>query len=175
MITITRVKQAANTFIKVLRYGKDDVQTSEPVLPHGIDSKPVKEDLAVHSDTSNSDTTVILGYIKKFTNTKTGETRIYSTDEDGAEQFEILLTDDGDCIFNGGSDNAVRYSELNIAFNELKEDFNSLVLTYRGHIHITTATVGPTAVPGVIAPTTSGGTESTANIALAKIGEILVP
>lgn len=40
----------------------------------------------------------------------------------------------------------------------LKSTLDNLVTAYNSHIHITTATVGAGAVPGIIAPTTSAGT-----------------
>jgi hypothetical protein len=159
MITITRVKQATFEFIKVIRYGKSDVQTSDQVSPHGIDSKPVNNDLAVHSSTSNSDTTVILGYIKKFTNTKTGETRIYSTNASGVEQFDIFLKDDGTCEIGGNTDNAVRFSELKAGFDQLRDDFNSFLT----HVH---GSAGTPPVPPVL--------NSTASVDDSKIVEVKV-
>lgn len=113
MITLTRVKEATSDFIKILRFGKNDIQTSEPILPHGVDSKPVKEKIAVHSTTANIEETVILGYILHSEKTKEGETRIYATDEGGVEVFDIFLKRDGTCEFGGNTDFFVRYNQLN--------------------------------------------------------------
>lgn len=173
MITLTRVKQATQEFIKVLRFGKYDVQTSDPCLPHGIDSKPVKEDLAVHSETSNNRETVILGYIKKFDNTQEGETRIYATDQNGIEVFDIYLKNNGTCEFGGNLDNMVRYSKLAIAFNQLKSELNAFVSVFNAHVHpiplaqaIFPASIPPSSV------TATSGVPSTADISPAKIDEI---
>ena len=172
-LTITRVLEATTAFIKVLRFGKDDVQTADQVLPFGVDSKPVNKTLAVFSNTSNKEQNIVLGYIYSSDNTNSGETRFYSTNTDGrSEKFYIKLTNDGICEFNGTDDNFVRYSKLQTAFDTLKADFNALVLKYNSHIHITTATILATAVPGVISPTTSQGSNSSADITGAKIDEI---
>ncbi len=122
MITITRVKQAAKAFIKVLRYGKNDVQTALPAMPWGIDSKPVKNELAIYAKTGNNAEPVIIGYIKNFEGAE-GETRIYATDTDGNDVFDIKLKGDGTCEIGGDSDNMVRYSDLN---NELQSFVSNL-------------------------------------------------
>jgi len=75
---------------------------------------------------------------------------------------------------NGNADFAVRFGALETAYNQLKSDFDTFVTTYNSHIHITTATVGPTAVPGVISPTVSTGSPSTGDISGAKVDNIKV-
>lgn len=58
-----------------------------------------------------------------------------------------------------GSENASEFVALaQKTFDEidaLRSTVNSLITAYNAHIHTTTATVGPTPVPGVISPTTS--------------------
>ncbi|MCJ7802743.1 MAG: hypothetical protein MUP82_10350 [Candidatus Marinimicrobia bacterium] len=172
MITLSRVKQATNKFVKILRFGKSDVQTSEQYAPAGIDSKPISDQLAIQSTTSDKSETIILGYKITGSQTNEGETRIFSTDSDGNEVFSILLKNDGTCEFGGDVDNMVRFSKLEEAYNQLKDDHDSLVSTFNSHIHITTATIGPTPTPGTIAPTTTTETPSTGDISGAKIDEI---
>ena len=113
MISLSRVKEATKEFIKVLRYGRKDILTPAQYLPYGIDSKPVKESLALFMDTSNSEDYAVVGYSLKSDKTNPGETMIYSTDSEGNDQFYIKLTDSGKCIIGGETDNAVRYSGLN--------------------------------------------------------------
>lgn len=125
MITITRVKQAATEFIKVLRFGKDDIQTAEPILPFGIDSKPVKDLLGVHADTMDEEASVVLGYILHSETTSEGETRIYATDTDGTEVFDIYLKNDGTCEFGGNVDFFIRYNALNTALQTFVTDLNT--------------------------------------------------
>ena len=79
-------------------------------------------------------------------------------------------------IFHDGTDYAVRYNELETAFNQLKQDFDDFVTTvYNTHIHpaTTTATVG-TGPVGVVTvnPSTSTGLSSTADISNAKVDNI---
>ena len=82
------------------------------------------------------------------------------------------MKDDSTMEIGGSSDNMVRYSELQSAYNQLKSDFDNLVNSYNTHIHVTTATVGATAVPGVLLPTTATETPSSGDISGAKIEEI---
>lgn len=157
MITLTRVKQATSDFIKVLRYGKSDVQTAYNCLPHGIDSKPIKDKLAIHIKTSNNSESVIVGYIDKSATTNEGECRVYATNSNGVEVFSIYLKNDGTVEFGGNTDNLVRFSELKAGFDQLKSDFN----TFLTHVHGGAGT--PPAPPQL---------PSTASIDSAKIDEI---
>ena len=117
-----------------------------------------------------------------------GETLRYSTDSDGAIKCKLLLDTEGNFIFNDGEDNAVRYSELETAFNQLKDDFdqhvtdvNSFISTVYGtHTHATAGTANLTtgATTGTASPTTAQGTPSnpsTADITPSKVEEIFIP
>lgn len=105
---------------------------------------------------------------------KPGEREIYSTNNNATKMARCKFCNDGVIEFNGTTDHAVRFSKLKVAFDQLKDDFDALVVLYNAHIHVTTATVGGGATPGVIATTTSQGSESTADIDPAKIDEIKV-
>jgi hypothetical protein len=153
MITLTRVKQATSQFIKVLRFGFSDVQTANNVAPWGVDSKPVKETLAVHVKTSQNSKGVIIGYVNNSDKTNEGETRIYATNNAGVEVFSILLKNNGTVEFGGNTDNFVRYSELNSALQTFVTNLNSKLTT------------GFAAVPFSWVP-------ETLNISASKISEI---
>jgi len=129
MITLTRVKQATSEFIKVLRFGKNDIQTAEPILPHGVDSKPVKGAMAIHATTEETGSTAVLGYILHSEKTEEGETRIYATDSDGTEVFDILLKNNGTCEFGGNTDFFVRYNALNSGLQSFVTALNANLTT----------------------------------------------
>lgn len=167
MLSLTRVKQATNEFIKVLRLGKSDVQTSPPVLPHGIESKPTKENIAVHALTMSKGDAVVIGYVQlNLEKTQEGETLIYSTDSSGNRVFEMLLNNSGICEFGGNSDFLARFNELKTGFDQLTSDFNSFVSTFNSHVHISAAPGSPNA------PTVTPAIPTTANIDSAKIDNI---
>lgn len=162
----TQLDNLNRRLIKVLRFGRSDVQTPFQALPHGLDSNPVKDWLAVYSETTEKGKPVIIGYINPDQLAEAGGTRIYSTDSDGAVQFAIYLRADGTCEVGGDTDNMVRYSELETAFNTLRDDFNNFVnLTYNLHQH-------PTAGVGAPSPPTVTGQQSNADISGAKIDEV---
>jgi len=105
-----------------------------------------------------------------------GERRTYSYDPDGNVLASIALNQDSEVVINEGEDWAVQFTEMKAAFDELKTDFNNFVANiYNTHIHATTATIGATATPGVIGATTSTGTETSADMAGAKIEKVRVP
>lgn len=158
--------------VKFTRMGRDDVRETEQITAPGFESRPVKDMIAVYARTGHDGDDMVIGYLVKNAITDVGESRMFSTDEDGNEVFSIHLKNDGTAEIGGDADNMVRYSKLEEAFNQLKQDFDNHVSNYNSHIHITTATVGPSAVPGTISPTVSSSTPSTADITPAKIDEI---
>ena len=125
MIILSRVKSATAEFVKILRYGKNDVQTSEQYLPAGIDSKPVNEQIAAQSETSDKGETVILGYHIESDKTNPGETRIFATDSDGVEVFSMYFKNDGTVEFGGNADNLVRFLQLDNSLQTFITDLNT--------------------------------------------------
>lgn len=176
MIKIVKIISAKikedKRLIKFLGLGRSDVQEKNQASPYGIDASPVKDMVAIVVPTSEQGKELIVGYINKNQIADTGEVRLYSTDDSGDMQIDLHLKKDGTAEFGGDSDFMVRFSALESAYNELRDDHNSLVATYNSHIHLTTATIGGSATPGVIAPTTSSETPSTGDISGAKIDEI---
>ena len=148
------IDAAKKITIKVLRLGKSDVQTSKQISPFGVDSAPIKDMVAIHSETSEKGKSIVIGYINKECIAKAGETRLYSTDASGNLKSTVYLTNDGKLELMGDSNFAVKFNELELAFNEMQIKFNA-------HIHpLSTGTSTPTATPSI------------ANILLAKNDKI---
>lgn len=113
--------------VKFLRMGKDDVQETEQIAPHGIDSNPVKDMVAIYAPTLQQGEPVIIGFInKKLIDLEPGETSVFSTDENGALSTFIHMLADGTMKIGGDADNAVRYGQTAASINELKDDVNQL-------------------------------------------------
>lgn len=160
-------EETKNLLIQAYRYGVDDVVEVLEGTPFGIGGKPPKDTplLAIKTDRG----TYVIGALTLKKELKDGESILFSLDEKGKEiKGFVQCLNDGEVHINGKDDNAVLYSELEKKFNELKADFNALVTAYNAHTHITTATIGASTTPGVIAQTTSQGQSSTADITTAK-------
>lgn len=123
---ISRVKEATKEAIKVLRFGKDDVQTADQYLPFGIDSKPVKETPAIWLKTSDKGEPVIIGYYGNSDQTNPGEARIYATDSSGTEVFSMLFKNDGTVEFGGSDDFLMRFNNSKAVIDEIQQDIASL-------------------------------------------------
>lgn len=138
MIIFSRVKQALSEFVKVIRYGTDDVQTAEQYLPFGIDSKPIKDALAAFIRSSNSEEAAILGYLIESEETEEGETRVYSTSPNGDPVFYIKLlngeTEDHWCEVGGNADFMVRFTSLDDALQQFVTDLNTKLVTALGAV-----------------------------------------
>lgn len=109
---------------KFKRFGNSDVQTSFESGPYGIDSSPIKDMVAVYSETGEKGKTVIVGYINKNQLADVGETRLFSTDAQGVLKSYAWLKNDGTIEFNGNENNLVRYTPLNSGLEAQKELIN---------------------------------------------------
>lgn len=147
-------------------------KTADEVAPFGDDSSPLPELTAIYAKSSEIGDNFIIGYINTQQLAELGEKRIYSLRSNGALSFAVHLKNDGTCEIGGSGNFFVKFNELETAFNQLKSDFDALVTTYNAHTHTTTATVGSTPAVGVIAATTSQGSQSTADISPAKAENI---
>lgn len=172
MLNITKVISTSfddlqRRIIKVLRKGKSDVQTPMESAPFGIDSNPIKDMIAVYGQTEEKGKTVIIGYIDKNKLAASGESRFYSTDDNGSLKTYIWLKNDGTMEIGGNTKHMVRYEELQTAFNQLKQDLNTFITIFNSHTH-TGVTIGV----GSTSTTTTPGTTSSADISPAKIDNI---
>ena len=155
----TSISDVKGRIVKFLRYGLDDVQTSDEISPYGLDSNPIAGMIAIYAKTEEKGATVIIGYILENQKALPGEFRTYSTDKDGVEKFYTWLKNDGTYEVGGNDDFLVRYNELAAGFNQLKSDFNTFAAAYTPG---SPSTVGTP--PTVL--------QSTASIAGAKISKI---
>ncbi len=90
---------------------------------------------------------------------------------------KLTMTDDGIKMMDG-ADNAVRFSSLETAYNQLKTDLNNLVTKYNTDMGLIAggATTAVSASGLWLTPLTiGGGVPSTGDISGAKVDEVLVP
>lgn len=117
MVQFTKVISTAINdllrYIKVQRFGLEDIQEPNESAPFGDDANPIKGMTAIYAATSQRGESVIIGYINKNRLADTGEKRIFSTDSDGELSTYIWLKNDGTMQLGGIVDNAVRYIPLN--------------------------------------------------------------
>jgi hypothetical protein len=162
----TEVDRLQRRVAKFLRYGKKDIRTSLQIAPHGIDSNPTKDLMALYADTEEKGKSVLIGYLNLNVLAAVGETRLYSTDANGELKTFIWLKADGTMELGGNAKHLARFEELKTGFDQLKQDFNNFVsTTFNAHMH-------PTAGTGAPSPPTLTGTASTASIDSSKINEI---
>jgi hypothetical protein len=93
--------------------GKSDARTAIEASSYGIDSNPVKDMVAIYAKTELDGNEYIIGYLNKNRLAAIGETRLFSTDTNGALKAFIWLKSDGTMQLGGSVHNAVRYTPLN--------------------------------------------------------------
>jgi len=164
----TAIKEGKR-LIKILRFGRDDVQDIRESMPFGFDGNPTKDLVALYGSTTEKGKPVIIGYINKNQIADIGESRMYSTNADGAEQFYLHLKNDGTAEFGGNADFLARFNELKSGFDELKSDFNSHIVDWNAFA-TAYAPGSPTTLGTPATATTSSS--SSASIDSAKIEEI---
>lgn len=165
----TELNDLSQRFIKYLRFGRNDVQTSVEAMPYGTDANPIKDMVAIYAETGEKGETVILGYLNKSQLAAVGEHRIFSTDSGGVISTFIHLKNDGTMEVGGGSDFMVRYSALQTEFDEMKGKLNDHIANWNTFANAYVA--GSPSVVG-LPPTAAASTESSADITLSKIPEI---
>lgn len=147
-----------------------DVQTVEQVCESGEDSHPQPGTRVIVLDLSPSYRVAVAADDGLEPSVSAGEKEFYSYTASLVKQAILKLLADGTIYLNGDADNAVRYSALETAFNQLRDDHNDLIIDYNAHVHPgVTAGAASTAVK--VPPSSS----STADISGAKIDEITVP
>ena len=172
-------------------FGPDDKKKYYVLDGFGSAYMPPINTRALVTGSANKDENFVIGVLNKIDISilSNGESMIFSTNEEGTEivsqiihrntgdieinknisgNATILIKADGAIELNGNADFLAGFTDLKSGFDTLKDDVNNLITAYNAHIHITTATVGATPAPGVIAPTTSAGTPSTASIDASK-------
>lgn len=166
----TATDRMGRIIVKILRFGRDDVQTAVQVSPFGDDSNPTKDMVAVYAPTSEMGKQVIIGYLNVKSLAEVGGKRLFSTDANGNKKAVIYLRSGGDIEINGDKDNMVRFSELEKSFNQLRDDFNKVVTAFNVHVHASAAPGPP--VPPTPVPNSVPAIPSTATVAAAKIDNV---
>lgn len=130
----SRISQGKR-LLKGLLFGTNDIREKNVSAPFGDDSNAPEGMIAVYSPTNNNSGGVVIGYINIHQLADVGEKRIYSTNEAGDQvSFAIHLRNDGTAEIGGNSDNAVRYSQIELSVNELKDDLNNLKSILNGWV-----------------------------------------
>lgn len=124
-IISTAYDSTKRLLVKVRRFGKSDIQTPFQANPFGVDSNPIKGMKAIYSNTSEAGKNVIVGYINEDNLSEAGETRLYSTDENGVLKTYIWLKKNGDILLGGDTGNVVKYTELNLGLQQFKIDMQA--------------------------------------------------
>jgi hypothetical protein len=147
----------------------DYTKESRQVSPPGIDANPIVDDQGVLVLIDNTPGKSVHVGVYPDSQAEPGEIRIYSRDSGGELKALIWLKADGTIELNGNADNAVRYSQLETAFNTFKTDFNTFITNvFNLHMHPTAGT-GPPSVPTLV------GVNTAADIAPAKVDEVKLP
>lgn len=134
----TEIDNLTRRLVKVLRIGRSDVRTPFEAVPYGIDSNPIKDMVAVYSETAEKGKDVIVGYLNKNQLADVGESRMYATDANGNLKLYVWLKADGTMELGGTADNAVRYQKLSDATTA----YQNKVITELGKISAAIALLG---------------------------------
>lgn len=146
----------------------DDIHTVEYMSPPGEDSNPPDGTKVLIIDAGRAYKIAFAADDNIQPSMEEGEKKLYSI-SDGAIAAFINFLQSGIIELNGNSDFAVRFSELETGFNQMKTDFNNFLTTaYNVHTH-PTAPIGPISIPSL------PGSASTADISAAKVDEVKLP
>lgn len=149
------------------------VSDKKQAQPAGMDSSPIKGYLSIVFQTESKEDTLIMGVVdNKHRKSEEGETRIFATNKEGEEVFDIHLKKDGTVVFFGGNSSSVRFEELETAFNELKDDFNNHILNWNAFASVYTPG-SPTTLG--LPPSASTSGSSSADMGDSESPNVLIP
>lgn len=166
----SEIDDLSRRVIKFLRLGRDDFQTSIESCPFGIDSNPVSDLVAVYSHTQEQGKTVIVGYLNKNQLSDVGETRLFSTDENGDIQNYIWLRNNGIIEIGGDSDFMVRYSVLKEEYDKTRESLDAIMSVLSGSPINEAGNGAPSSLQAALSASLVG--KSTGDISGSKIDEV---
>lgn len=121
----TEIVEAGRRIIKVLRLGKQDVQTPLQAGPFGSDVNPPANIRALYMRTGTKGDTFIVGFVNIDQVAEVGENRMFSTNENGDLIFEARMRNDGTFEIGGSVDNLIRFAKLDVQMQKLSTDINT--------------------------------------------------
>ena len=149
--------------------GDEKFQDVERVQPYGLTSVPEagSETVVIHIGGLREHPVAIVidSSEHRITGLKPGEVCLYSK-----HGQTILLNEDGETVFNEGTDNAIAYARMKAAFDMLVLNFNALVVAYNAHIASAFASAH-----GAGTATSTPGVPSVADMSGAQVEKIFFP
>lgn len=160
------------TLLSFVRGSVDDAQVADVAIdpggganitaqhfgPAGDDAQPLPGDFVAAIDGTGSGAQTAVAYLDPANagQAAAGEKRIYSRDGNGVPIAVVWLKADGTIELGlNPTDFVARASRVLEELQAVKADLDGFKSTFDGHIHTTTATVGASTTPGVIAPPAS--------------------
>ncbi len=124
-IISTFFDDSARRIIKVFKTGLRAF-TGVETGPFGFDSNPVAGMKAIYCDTNIKGKQVIIGYIKTDQLADVGESRMFSTDQEGELKFYVWCKNDGTLHLGGSADNLIRFAQTKAVIDEIQQDIATL-------------------------------------------------
>jgi hypothetical protein len=173
MLNIVKIisSEISNTrrFLKFLKLGKKDIQTSYEAMPPGVDAAPIEGMKAVYAKTGVNGKDVIIGYININQISKAGEHKIFATDKVGNEKRYIHLKNDNTVEFGGTGNFLVKYNELKENYDKTKEVLDSILTILNGAPIPEPGNGAPSALQTALSSALAG--KSTGDISGSKISD----
>lgn len=155
---------------KFLGMGKDDVQETKTATPYGFDSNPIKDIIGIQVQTTVNGENVVIGFIGKNGITEPGESRMFSTDDNGNLKIDLHVKKDGTIHFGGENGNLVRYQELKQEYDKTKDVVDTILNILRGSPIPEPGNGANSALQSALSGALAG--KSTGDISGAKIDEL---
>lgn len=108
------VIEAGKRILKVEQFG---AKTAKEAYPFGFDSVPPDGFTAIYAETTNKDSSVIVGYINKNQLAEVGGSRMYAIGSSGDVVSFVYARASGVLELNGSAFSSVRFQSLKIAID----------------------------------------------------------
>lgn len=123
---------------------------------------------------SQTGTTISAEAVSDYPNNRVLKTEQHLIEINDATS-KINILSGGDINLNGDTDSAVAFTDMQTAFDLLKQELNNFIIAYNLHIHVTTATIGGSPTPGVLSPTVAQAVSATADMSGAQVPTVKLP
>lgn len=161
--------------LQIVLTDDNDVQEVELYQPAGVDSNPVNNSMVLVLPAGQAWKIVVAVNDGVEPMVGRGEYKIYSS-ADGTILASVYVNSDGETVINDGTDYAVAFEDLKIAFDQLQSDFDYAMQALNAHVHAVAGAPPSGPLPSPPVPGWPPGIQaSTADIDPAKIEDVRVP
>jgi hypothetical protein len=149
---------------------EEDIRTVELMNLSGDDTHPLVGARVLFDEAAEAWSVALSVDDLTVPQVEAGEREIYSL-SGTTKKAKVKLVKDGTIKLNDGTDWAVQFTALQLAFEQLKAELNAHILNFNTHVHSPT----PVGIPPMIPPPPVPSVSAVADMSGAKVDTVRIP